>query len=366
LAGEVIDCVQSYKYLGVQFSASGLFTLAQEESYKKGLKAYFMLTKITQNLTSGSTYFHLFDSTVKPVLLYGAEVWGLNNPPSRQRKNKEFVLEQHFTSQKIEDLNIKMCRHFLGLHKRSTKLAIYGETGRLPLFVHVLVSAVQYLKRLEKTQENMLLKEALMCNKSLYMKNGNCWYTTLSSVLKEAGLNMDSVCSMSAKKLTSILQSRFSQYWKESVHGNEGTEQPLNLGKLSSYKKFKTTNGFEPYLDLIKNTKSRSCMARFRTSAHMLNIEMGRYQRVPRENRKCTKCEKNVVEDETHFLVTCPNYLDQRELLYGIVRKRCVNFDTLHDEAKFIWIMSAEDVDIVLAVGRYLATCFEVRERPQS
>ena len=40
-----LENVHSYRYFGLQFSASGSFTLARANLYNKGLKAYFKLVK---------------------------------------------------------------------------------------------------------------------------------------------------------------------------------------------------------------------------------------------------------------------------------------------------------------------------------
>lgn len=51
-------------------------------------------------------------------------------------------------------------------------------------------------------------------------------------------------------------------------------------------------------------------LMRFRTGAHHLAIETGRWVRptVPRQLRTCSKCSHTVVEDEMHFLFECPAY----------------------------------------------------------
>ena len=36
------------------------------------------------------------------------------------------------------------------------------------------------------------------------------------------------------------------------------------------------------------------------------------YFNIPRENRKCNCCNQNVIENEYHFLLTCPCYYDLR------------------------------------------------------
>ena len=51
-------------------------------------------------------------------------------------------------------------------------------------------------------------------------------------------------------------------------------------------------------------------LMRFRTGAHHLAIETGRWARpkLPRQHRVCSKCSCTVVEDEVHFLFECPAY----------------------------------------------------------
>lgn len=44
-----LECVQKYTYLGITFSASGTFSYAKENIYKKGMKALFKLRKSFEN-----------------------------------------------------------------------------------------------------------------------------------------------------------------------------------------------------------------------------------------------------------------------------------------------------------------------------
>ena len=43
-------------------------------------------------------------------------------------------------------------------------------------------------------------------------------------------------------------------------------------------------------------------------SAHKLKIEMGRYEKINRQERICTHCNLVVIEDEEHFILKCPAY----------------------------------------------------------
>ena len=47
--------------------------------------------------------------------------------------------------------------------------------------------------------------------------------------------------------------------------------------KLRTYALYKQVIKYEPYLSLIKNTKNRIILSKFRLSSHDLEIERGRY-----------------------------------------------------------------------------------------
>ena len=49
---------------------------------------------------------------------------------------------------------------------------------------------------------------------------------------------------------------------------------------------------------------------KFRTSAHELEIERGRYTNITRERRLCNHCNCRQVENEYHFLLICQKYTD--------------------------------------------------------
>ena len=69
---------------------------------------------------------------------------------------------------------------------------------------------------------------------------------------------------------------------------------------------------FEKYLDFIGERKYRTALSRFRLSSHNLNIEHGRYEGIPRDERLCNVCNMNAVETEYYFLLVCPRYTDLR------------------------------------------------------
>jgi len=63
-------------------------------------------------------------------------------------------------------------------------------------------------------------------------------------------------------------------------------------------------------------------MSQLRLSSHSLYVETGRYsrQRIDRNQRHCTVCNSQVIDDEFHFVIKCPIYEHYKEKkLYQIL-----------------------------------------------
>ena len=75
---EVVENFRKYSYLGITFSNSVNFTEAKKELYRKGLKVYFKFRQCFEHHKPKiKTLIHVFDHTIKPVLLYESEIWGI-------------------------------------------------------------------------------------------------------------------------------------------------------------------------------------------------------------------------------------------------------------------------------------------------
>jgi hypothetical protein len=107
-------CVSQYKYLGIQFCASGSFSPAQKELYSKALKGYYKLRRDFISFGPNvKNSIHVFDHTIKPILLYGSEVWGYFNPFKKRLQSNDLVLDQIYLNLEIEKLHIKFSKYVL-------------------------------------------------------------------------------------------------------------------------------------------------------------------------------------------------------------------------------------------------------------
>ncbi len=80
----------------------------------------------------------------------------------------------------------------------------------------------------------------------------------------------------------------------------------------------------------------------------------GRYARPPiqPEQRVCTFCPNEPVDDEMHFLTTCKKYQKDREKLYREINEMSKNLANTCTE-KFFFMMTAED-NIASAVAKFI------------
>ena len=95
-----LNVVDHYKNLGLNFNFNGKFTVAKKELYDKGNRAMFSLLRKSRQLQLPiDIQLQLFAVLVKPVLLYGCEVWA------------------HEGTDILEKLHLRFCKYVLGVNK---------------------------------------------------------------------------------------------------------------------------------------------------------------------------------------------------------------------------------------------------------
>ena len=129
-----IKFANEYKYLGIIFSNNGTFKSAIQDLYNKGLKAYFKLTQILNPFPNIGLALHLFDHLIKPVLLYGCEIWGPvnfkccefvnvnENINYHKRLRYQIPLEHKYNYTSLEKLHLKFCKEILGVNNKTSNL----------------------------------------------------------------------------------------------------------------------------------------------------------------------------------------------------------------------------------------------------
>ena len=222
-------------------------------------------------------------------------------------------------------------RGHLNIHHLNPKLAIkIFESIISPiLIISIFKRLFNYITHLNSLPESTIAKQAFLLSKDLYQQNKTSFYGNTTNILKsyiDQSLitDLESITPQSLDLITqNIQQSSNTRFWKGQIEHSP---------KLCFYYSFKTNFQLENYLTMVKNIDQRKTLTRFRVSNHNLMIEHGRYQNIPRDERLCTVCDKNEIENEDHntrqnFLTplnnTSPNHNLTVDLNHSNICKIC-------------------------------------------
>lgn len=355
-----LENVMCYKYLGIQFHASGKFDIARQDLLDRSLKALYKLMGCFKELNkpSFSTCMHLFDHVVKPVLIYGADICGF-------KISKYASLYNEMKKDVFEKCHMKYLRFVLGVNKHATIIGLYGETGRFPLYVSNISMFIKYWHRLAQFSNS----EGLLYNAFNYNKESeSSWWKSVKKLSNMANIDINQARERSVnfflKAVVDVCKTSFMEGWKDELNCDDRAKD-VGGNKLRCYREFKHQFRVEPYLNNCKNFIFRSNICKLRISCHKLHIEMGRYQkgsnRLKPEERICQQCNMNEIEDEFHFLLRCSLLDNERSECFSGIKLKYPTFDTLAPKEKFLFLMSMAESEVLHEVGLYITAGFKKR-----
>ena len=325
--GVTLELVREYCYLGFVITPNGKFKGNFRNLKLKAMKALFSLRKGLQNGSlSVKVALSLFDSLIVPIMTYGCEIWG-----------HELNDKCNF----LNDVSISFYRFILGVSKHAPCDGVVGELGRYPIQFIVIQHMLKYWHRLVLS-DDILLKSAYTSSRL-----NSDWSNYIHRILNSySGTDVrTSICNINSTvcHVYENLCEIYEQTWLKNMH-NDTRKCGIQKNKLRTYRLFKTSFKFESYLLDIRSFSCRKWLTKLRISDHNLQIELGRRSipKVPANERFCKHC-KSLVEDEFHFIIECPKYITQREILFSSTSLYNPGFLDLNEREKFMYIFTHKD-----------------------
>jgi hypothetical protein len=351
-----IEITDQYTYLGVVFTCNGCFKLAQIAQRKKALRAWYKIRSGMQSLdfSPASIMSKLYEVIVKPIAIYGSEIWGM-----QILKSNKTDLFRNWTREKVNDMTIKVAKSILGVPRKTSNIASLAETGLYPSSIDVLCNSVKYVLRSSAITNNgthqRLLGLAVTASKRIQMQS--CLHTDVMSMLSTAGMQVPSqqcITPAQIKKYADNFACRMKTVFTGIFRGEVHTSSKLNV-----LKRVKNDISASNYLSHIRNVKHRRAMTMLRTSSHPLNIEVGRYSGTPSQMRFCNYCTDEI-EDELHFLAFCPKY---KELRLQLLSRLGDKYDVIVGKEDTVILQYFLDPlpDQASLFGKYIYECLECR-----
>ena len=210
--------VNEYKYLGIYFRSSGIFTQCIKYLCNKALKAIFCIKKaLISDCMNTGLYVTLYNHCVKPILLYGSEVWSIdfliNKPGLTQMENRYDL----FIPEKTQ---LKFLKNVMGVHKYSVNDAVRADFGIFPLAVSGLQASANFWMHLVNSNMSYLAYQA-------YQDSMNCpkgFARKFKTFLHNINFShlWDYQNTFSKKRfLHSVikkLKNSYINFWKEKIH----------------------------------------------------------------------------------------------------------------------------------------------------
>lgn len=331
----VLDYVSSYKYLGItlyEFLKYDENAKLLAEAAGRALGSIVAKYKL-HGYMGYNTYSKLYESCVCPVMDYSSGVWGFKN------------------YDKINSVQNKAMRIFLGVHRFAPTLALEGDMGwlmpRYRRWLHIL----RLWNRLVTMADNRLTKHIFVNDFYLSMSNYDNWCTDVWRILslthQEDTFYNREICDLDFT-LDKFLELQEAD-WKKAL-----PRKP----KLRFYTMFKESLLVENYVKYNLTISQRSLMAQLRFGILPLHVETGRFRNTKLEERICSLCQLNEIEDECHFLFRCSCYTHIRLPWFNTIKEKCPNFENLDEKTKLVLLFSVHH----RCSAKYIQQCFITRK----
>ena len=336
LNGTSIEVVSYYNYLGLLLSCRNKWSKAVSNLADQARKAMFSIFSFERKVgvITHEVYFKLFDSLILPILLYGSELWGF----------QQFM--------QIEMVQLKYCKHFLGVRQNTTNEAVLGDCGRTPIFVKSLTRCIKYWLRLTELPDNRVAKHAYKLMLKIDESGHTSWATEVKNILQYYGFGIVWVSQGVGDTISFVTEfsQRVSDIYKQNWFSDVCSKESLN-----TYCNFKSVLEPEKYLLQLSDVRYRHALARIRCGSHKLRIQEGRHSGLDITERICEVCSEGI-EDEFHFLLVCPLYQTVREALlpqyYWIFPTR----------QKFFNLMNVQSAILLRNLGKFIYKAMYLRE----
>ena len=181
------------------------------------------------------------------------------------------------------------------------------------------------------------------------------WCGELEKILDQIGMlgNLIDGTEIDIDVAREKLFTLYDLEWQDSI-----STKP----KLRTYVKFKCHISTENYVTQNINKYERSLLAKLKSGTLPLAVERGRFKCKQLCKRLCESCNSNEIEDEEHFIVTCPFYKTHRmSFLNYISCNVSEDLNNLNPEDQYIKLMTLNNKNLRVFV-KYITSIWDCRK----
>ena len=130
----------------------------------------------------------------------------------------------------------------------------------------------------------------------------------------------------------------------------------MSQNKFDVYRIVKQNFCVENYVKLNFKKQIRSVITQLRAGFLPIEIECGRYQNIPRDQRLCKQCTPNHIENELHFIFYFPKFDQIRHDLLSSLNATCGPNASDAEEIKCLFTSN-----LLPKTGKFIIDALKVR-----
>ena len=291
--GSSLAWVDSFKYLGVNISRTNNLSKGLNAACQQARKAQKVLDMHIMNHSTVSLnhIFELFDSLIKPILMYGCAVWGYG------------------AINEIEAYHLQFMKRTLGVKVTTNSCVVYAETGRFPLHIDINLCMIKYWIKILNSDVKKLIHVAY--NTMLQHPEKYAWIKHIKDLLCCHGFGYiwNDQAVANEKTFINLFEQRIKDEFIQKCFNDIQISDRCRL-----YKEIKTVFRCESYMSCEIKSALRVNYTKLRLSSHKFLVERARWGKVkiPYAQRRCTLCSSGDIEDEYHMIMICEHFRDVR------------------------------------------------------
>lgn len=288
--GEILEQVESYKYLGITIDETLSFRACLEELNSSASRAFgAVVNKVRTHGNIGyKSYDRIIHSCVFSILDYGSEVIGMRSYRG------------------LEDIQNRAARYFLGVNRFCPLPCLSLEMGWLSGQRRKHACVLKYYNRLLKMEDDRLPKRVYLNTRT----NSESWAMQVKSLMDDLilGHYWDSESPIPSDVLRLMIREKCKEELMQAVDGKT---------KLRTYKTLCVPLQPSSHVRSYLERPYRSLISQLKCGVLHLRIETGRFIHEKVEERVCVLCDADQIENEFHFIFDCSAYAQERACLWG-------------------------------------------------
>ena len=198
---------------------------------------------------------------------------------------------------KVDNVQLHASRYYCGLPRNAATLGVYGEMRWCPGVMRKDLEAMRLYNHIVRMEDNRIARRVL----SFDRRNNGLWSRKMGNILSSISCvqNWNDMSPINVDLARKELTRMYCSTW---------TEETKVKPKLELYSIVSPEFSVSPHLVSNVPKFKRSLISRLLTGSLQLQVEMGRYTGIPRNQCYCQLCNDGKVEDEIHFVFECEAY----------------------------------------------------------